>query len=712
LAGAALTNLRETGEARFGRVAAEIGPDVSGKHSPPPDAKGAPATQNGKPLHHAAGWDESEVPDRAMLTARLLETVRERTGYPIETLGLELDVEADLGIDSIKRVEILGKLRDEFPGLKDLSESIDAMDALARARTLGAIVDQMTSWAERSRSREDGALSTSERVTLVLPNGNGKHQPPALRRLLGVAPAPLPRRRLGLLEGGRLVMTDDRRGLADKLAVRLQEAGFGVERIGGREEPVEWTSPSAIDSLVDRLRSRGPLAGIVHALPLGGTVSGNRIDVDWPGRIAVEARGLFLLAKAVSSDLEKAARSGGACLIAATALGGRFASAGCSNRDFFPGHGGIAGLVKTLAREWPSVRCRAVDFAAATELDKVAEHLAAEVFVDDGWAEVGYDGERRIRLHTIMSPLERSTAAIELEPGAPVLISGGARGITALAAAELARRWRPTLLILGTTPLPGDAEPSDTVGVTREAEIKAALHSRLRRRGLPGSPVEIEADYQNLRRAREVSENLANLREAGATVDYAQADVRDSRALARVIEGWRARYGQPAGLIHGAGLIKDKLIREKSVESFDRVLETKLDGALNLIRLARADSLRFTVLFSSIAGRFGNVGQSDYAAANEILNKLALWLDRRLSGRVLSLIWGPWSGVGMVSQLESHLGRRGLGMIAPDLGRSLLIDELCHGRKGDVEVIYTGELGTLEEPVRGVPASEAAEVAP
>ncbi len=85
----------------------------------------------------------------------------------------------------------------------------------------------------------------------------------------------------------------------------------------------------------------------------------------------------------------------------------------------------------------------------------------------------------------------------------------------------------------------------------------------------------------------------------------------------------------------------------------------------------RGDALKFTVLFSSIAGRFGNVGQSDYAAANEILNKLAHWLDRRWPGRVVSLIWGPWSGVGMVSQLESHLGRRGLGMISPEAGRSL-----------------------------------------
>jgi NAD(P)-dependent dehydrogenase (short-subunit alcohol dehydrogenase family) len=207
-----------------------------------------------------------------------------------------------------------------------------------------------------------------------------------------------------------------------------------------------------------------------------------------------------------------------------------------------------------------------------------------------------------------------------------------------------------------------------------------------------------------------VRENLEVLRSAGSVVDYAQADVRDPAALARVLDPWRARYGEPVGLIHGAGLIKDKLIRQKTIESFDRVLETKLYGALNLMRLTKADSLKFTVLFSSIAGRFGNVGQSDYAAANEILNKLARWLDRRSAGRVLSVIWGPWSGIGMVSQLENHLGRRGLGMISPGDGPSLLVDELRYGNKGDVEVILSGKLGTLEDPIAPETAAQPLEI--
>ncbi len=312
-------------------------------------------------------------------------------------------------------------------------------------------------------------------------------------------------------------------------------------------------------------------------------------------------------------------------------------------------------------------------------------------------------------MQTFVSPLGSSESVLDLKPGEPILISGGARGITARVAAELARTWRSTLLLVGTTPLPEATEPTDTAGLSVETEIKAVLHTRLRRRGEPASPAHIETAYQALRRAREVRENLESLRVAGSTVAYAQADVRDPQAMDRILGDWRVRYGEPVGLIHGAGLIKDKLIRQKTVESFDRVLQTKLDGAINLIRLVRPELLRFTVLFSSIAGRFGNVGQSDYAAANETLNKLAHWLDRRWPGRVVSLIWGPWSGVGMVSQLESHLERQGLGMIAPDVGPSLLIDELRHGRKGEVEVILSGRLGNLEEPIAREPAAVSLE---
>jgi acyl transferase domain-containing protein len=664
-------------------------------------------------------------PDRELITARLLQIVRDRTGYPIQTLGLDLDMEADLGIDSIKRVEILGKLRDEFPRFQGLPESAETTDALARARTLGAVVERMVSLVPAS----PGAIallpsageassprlvpSASEgQASVTAASAPDKLQQAGLRRLLEVVEAPLTGQQLSLMSGGRLVISDDGRGVAERLAACLDTAGVAAERIGGPEATVDWSSPSAIGAALERVRSRGPLAGIVHASPLGRAVPVNGSQQAWASRVTAEVRGLFLLAQAAADDLERAARDGGAVLIAATALGGRFASADCTGSEFFPGQGGIAGLVKTLAREWPAVRCRVVDSALEDPADVLASRLAAEIFAADGWPEVGYEHGRRIRVRTTASPLDCATATLELEPGEPVLISGGARGITALVAMELAKIWQPALLLLGTTALPAEAEAPDTANLRNEAEIKAALHERLRSDGRAGNPAEIEAAYQALRRVREVRANLALLRAAGATVEYAQVDVRDSSELAGVLAEWRVRFGDPVGLIHGAGLIKDKLIRQKTLESFDRVLAIKLDGALNLIRLVRPETLKFTAFFSSIAGRFGNVGQTDYAAANEVLNKLAHWLNRRWPGRVVSVIWGPWSGVGMVSQIESHLGRRGLELIAPGVGSTLLVDELRYGRKGDVEVIYAGGLGSLEEPIERAAVAEPAELVP
>ncbi len=258
------------------------------------------------------------------------------------------------------------------------------------------------------------------------------------------------------------------------------------------------------------------------------------------------------------------------------------------------------------------------------------------------------------------------------------------------------------MLIVGTSPEPKGEEDAATASIDEPGAIKSAILDASRSRNGPLSPAGLEASYRALIRSREVRRNLDAIRSAGSIVIYAQADVRDGSALSRLLEGWTSRFGPPVGVVHGAGVIHDKLLRDKTPESFDRVFGTKVEGAWNLLKALDLDALRFAAMFSSIAGRFGNRGQSDYAAANEALNKLALWLDRRIPGRVLSAIWGPWSGVGMVSDLEGHLGRQGLGMIPPAEGASRFVQELMRGRKADVEVILAGALGTLELPPRSI----------
>ncbi len=149
----------------------------------------------------------------------------------------------------------------------------------------------------------------------------------------------------------------------------------------------------------------------------------------------------------------------------------------------------------------------------------------------------------------------------------------------------------------------------------------------------------------------------------------------------------RASHGRIDGVVHGAGVIEDKLLGDKSGESFDRVYGTKVVGA-NVLARKLASEARFFVLFSSIAGTFGSRGQTDYAAANEALDKLAHRLHHRVKGRVLSIGWGPWRGIGMVrAELEREYERRGIDLISPDAGVERFFEELLLG--SDPQVLLT-----------------------
>jgi len=76
----------------------------------------------------------------ADVTSVMLAIVSEKTGYPQEMLELSMDMESDLGIDSIKRVEILGSVQDQIPQLPEVPG-----DELAEMRTLGQIVEHLKS---------------------------------------------------------------------------------------------------------------------------------------------------------------------------------------------------------------------------------------------------------------------------------------------------------------------------------------------------------------------------------------------------------------------------------------------------------------------------------------------------------------------------------------------------------------------------------------
>jgi len=632
---------------------------------------------------------------REELQQTFLRVVADRTGYPVEMLALDANLEADLGIDSIKRVEILGAVQQQLPAA--VAERVrGAMETLTRAKTLGAIVEVVTPFLGTAPPPSLAAVSSSipHPEDIAHPAGHSEESTPA-RFLLEMIDCPLPSGSSAPLPEGVIVITADALGVEARAAAALTaqgarvvvaEMGEGYAVLAPNRYRVALHEPELATRFGREVREmHGPVGGILHLAPLRGTAPLTHMEFsDWRAELAYRVKSLFALAGALGPDLCRAKRG---FVVAVTGQGGTFGVHGLPAAHF-PGDGGVAGLIKTLALEWPDTHCRVVDVDPADGPDRIAAGVVAELARDQE-VEVGRVGARRLgmRLRPTACPIVTDNG---MSPGdAPViLITGGARGITSEIAEELAQRYRPTLILVGRRPLPSAEEAAETAGLTSPREMKAALIARLQEGDRRPTPAVVEHAYGQLLRDRQVRQRIAALRAAGAAVVYRQLDVQDPRALRACIEDVYVQYGRLDGVVHGAGLIEDKLLVEKDAASFNRVFDTKVDSAFVLARALRLDSLKFFVLFSSVAGRYGNRGQADYTAANDVLNKLARHLDARVAPRVVALNWGPWAGSGMVSDVVAQqFAARQVELVEPALGRAWFASELQSGKKGDAEVV-------------------------
>ncbi|MBX7166293.1 MAG: SDR family NAD(P)-dependent oxidoreductase [Pirellulales bacterium] len=673
-----------------------------------------------QPVVASAGAAEAAPVEvtREELTRRLLDLVCKRTGYPQEMLDLDLDLEADLGVDSIKRVEILGTLAESLGGKESELGGRLELEKLTVLRTLRGILDYLAQHVLTPQTAGTNGSAASHPETNGKSSGtNGTPRFDATahretgelavqRAVVELIDAPLPGGAAPLIPSGTVVITDDQRGIARHFASRL--ADFGQQVVLVRMVPgaaavdevdgiyrADLADAEQVEALAERLRNEcGTIGGLVHLAPLAAQAG----DVPLTEQIYRDVKSTYLLARTLEDDLVQAGANGSSLLLVGASLGGQLGfEQGPLSEHFRAGHGGILGLLKCIAQEWDAVLVRAVDVDLARDPEELAEALLAELSDREGPVEIGIS-DRRVTWKPASAPLiDLAADDFALPQGAKILITGGARGITAKVAVELARHGQPHLVLVGRTALPSDDEPTELQALTEPAELKRALIQRLEAAGQPATPKAVEREHRQLLAAREIRATLAEIAAAGATWEYHALDVRDIDAFGRLIDQLNATGGVQ-GVVHGAGVIEDKLLRDKTPESFDRVFRTKVDSALVLAERLDPTQLKFCVLFSSLASRYGNRGQSDYAAANEVLSKLAAQLDRRWPGRVCAIAWGPWSGVGMVAELEPHLVRRGLKLITPAEGPRFVLAEIATSEKGPCEVVIAGGAEHLVRP--------------
>ncbi len=285
-------------------------------------------------------------------------------------------------------------------------------------------------------------------------------------------------------------------------------------------------------------------------------------------------------------------------------------------------------------------------------------------------------------------------------PSSVVLVSGGARGITAQCVIRLAQRAHCKFILLGRTaidqPLPDWART-----LLEEPELKRRIMEHLKASGEVPTPQKIQKMFRSIVTHLEVEGTLDSVRRAGGQADYVSVDITDRQSLTEKLAEPVRRLGQVTGIIHGAGNLADKRIEKKSIQDFESVFSPKVDGLENLLQVAPATQLDFLVLFSSVVSVFGNVGQADYAIANEVLNKTALLLQRHNPNcRVISINWGPWEAGMVTPELKKAFESRGIDVIPVDVGARMLVQELMPKEESQVQVVVGSMPQMPPEPLQ------------
>jgi NAD(P)-dependent dehydrogenase (short-subunit alcohol dehydrogenase family) len=592
----------------------------------------------------------------------LLEVIAEKTGYPTEMLELDMALDADLGIDSIKRVEILSALQERLPDAPAVKpEHLGTLHTLRHIAAFLAGADGPASGGREPPVEAPRAITPHQETNGAPPRPTAS--PSLDRSVLRTVPLPGARPAVRLAAGAEVWITSDDPDLARAVEQRLTALGHRPRLVKCADLPA-----------LPRPAVLGGLVVLAPTAPCGDDL----------------LRAALFALQHVAAPLRQAGRSGGAVFATVSRLDGAF---GLANIDPLrePIDGGLAGLAKTAGHEWPEVACKAIDLGRDFASVEAAAAVCDELF-RAGPAEVGLTAGGNVALERIAGhPTTGSSAP--LQPGDVVIISGGARGVTAEAALALARELRPTLVLLGRSSEP-QPEPDWLAELATEADIKRELGART-----GASVKEIGERYREVMAQREVRQNLARIAATGARTVYRSVDVRNAAAVARLLDEVRRELGPVRGIVHGAGVLADARIEDKTPEQFQRVYQTKVAGLRALLAAVGPDELRALVLFSSSTARFGRAGQVDYAIANEVLNKIAQQqAAARPNCRVVSFNWGPWEGGMVTPALRKVFESEGIGLIPLDAGAQLLLAELRSPPTGAVEVVVLAGAGKPPGP--------------
>ena len=295
------------------------------------------------------------------------------------------------------------------------------------------------------------------------------------------------------------------------------------------------------------------------------------------------------------------------------------------------------------------MRVVAIDAPDNEPPELLAKYVCHEITSEVNDYEVAYVAGKRRLQNAAASPIEHKSPA-EIQKGENWVVTGGARGITASCALELARKYGVRLHLIGKSPKP-QIEPSwrdlDEEGLKK---LKATIMLDARDSGRS-----MHSEWEQVEKDIEIDRCLQTFADAGVEAHYHSCDVSDSLALAKVLESIRQISGPINGILHGAGIDKSCRFEKKNYQHVKATIGAKADGARHLMVLTQNDPIRRFIAFGSVSGRLGSNGQTDYCVASDQLAKLVGWYQTEHPAcKAVCFHWHPWDEIGMAARPESR----------------------------------------------------------
>ena len=637
----------------------------------------------------------------AGIEASLVEVVVKHTGYPADFIEMDQDLEGELGIDTVKQAEIMVDVREIF------SLPVDEDFLLSEHPTLNHFVAYIV-------KMKGGTVEEGNSSSVEIPEKPAKveskvsvEQEGCRRWQVEVEEAETLSSTLTL--DGTVVVTDDGWGIAEHLCSRLEARGLSTVRVGfevgirdvsiqseqgrtvHRGDPA---NPEHIESITTALSTMN-VVGLLHLAPMKLASVNWSEDAVPSAQISLAAHGWFGLLKGMDSRMAGLSQG---IVASVTAMDGRHGNIG---ERFNAIQCGASGVTKSYAFERPNLRARALDLHPELIFDaeSAAEHIEIELFERGGDVEIGLDRDGRRWLLAAFA----EDVVDELEPlksDDVWLVSGGGSGVTAACiagVAEASQDANASFHLLGRSVLIEQTAEWLDWGEEDLMKEKMALRERLADASSNGKVTMVEWNnaWQKFTRSMDVYKTLSQIESTGNRAFYHSIDVTDVEALSSL----GASLSNPiTGVVHGAGLEDSKLVSDKAWETFDKVVRVKIDGWSALMGAVRASNgeLRFASVFTSVAGRFGNGGQTDYAAANSILDAEMARLTAKGSCRAVAIGWTGWRDVGMATRgsIEAVFEAAGIETLPVDIGVQIFVDEALRG--GKRRVIACGSLGMMD----------------